>query len=71
MTMSLKALLNNSEYAKHFIGGSAMAIFLMPDNYHHYHAPISGSIVESNEDVGDRYFGMTNMLDMINNGNVG
>lgn len=71
MTMSLKALLNNSEYAKKFIGGSAMAVFLMPDNYHHYHAPISGSIVESNEDVGDRLFGMPDMLDMINNGNVG
>ena len=71
MTMSLNALLNNSKYAKNFIGGSAMAVFLMPDNYHHYHAPISGSIVESNEDVGDRYFGMPNILDMINNGNVG
>ena len=71
MTMSLNALLNNSEYAKKFIGGSAMAVFLMPDNYHHYHAPISGSIVESNEDVGDRYFGMPDMLDLINNGNIG
>lgn len=71
MTMSLNALLNDSEYAKKFIGGSAMAVFLMPDNYHHFHAPISGSILESNEDVGDRYFGMPNMLDMINNGNVG
>jgi len=71
MTMSLNALLNNSEYAKKFIGGSAMAVFLMPDNYHHYHAPISGSIVESNEDVGDRLFGMPDILDMINNGNVG
>lgn len=70
MTMSLNALLNDSEYAKKFIGGSAMAIFLMPDNYHHYHAPISGTIVESNEAVGDRYFGMPDMLDMINNGNV-
>jgi len=71
MTMSLNALLNKSEYAKKFIGGSAMAVFLMPDNYHHYHAPISGSIVESNEDVGDRLFGMPDILDMINNGNVG
>jgi phosphatidylserine decarboxylase len=71
MTMSLNALLNDSEYASRFIGGSAMAIFLMPDNYHHYHAPISGSLVESNEDVGDRYFGMPDMLDMVNNGNPG
>ena len=71
MTMSLKALLNDSEYANKFIGGTALALFLMPDNYHHYHAPISGRIVESNEDVGDRLFGMPDMLDMINNGNVG
>ncbi|MFT7614756.1 MAG: phosphatidylserine decarboxylase [Parvicellaceae bacterium] len=70
MTMSLKTLLNDSEYAKKFVGGSALAVFLMPDNYHHYHAPISGSIVESNEDVGDRLFGMPDMLDIINNGNV-
>ena len=71
MTMSLNALLNDSGYAKKFIGGSAMAVFLMPDNYHHYHAPISGIIVESNEDVGDRLFGMPDILNMINNGNVG
>ena len=71
MTMSINALLNDSGYAKKFIGGSAMAVFLMPDNYHHYHAPISGIIVESNEDVGDRLFGMPDILNMINNGNVG
>lgn len=71
MTMSLNALLDNSQYAERFVGGSAMAVFLMPDNYHHYHAPISGSIVESTEDVGDRLFGMPDMLDMINNGNPG
>ena len=32
MTMSLNALLDDSEYAKKFIGGSAMAVFLMPDD---------------------------------------
>ena len=71
MAMSLNALLDNSKYAKNFIGGSAMAVFLMPDNYHHYHAPTSGLIIESKEEVGDRLFGMPNILDMINNGNVG
>ena len=71
MTMSLDALLDHSNYAEHFIGGSALALFLMPDNYHHYHAPTSGTIVESNENVGNRLFGMPDMLDMINNGNVG
>lgn len=71
MTMNLNSLLDNSKYAENFIGGSALAIFLMPDNYHHYHSPTTGKIVESNESVGNRLFGMPDMLDMINNGNVG
>jgi len=71
MTMSLNSLLDNSKYAEKFVGGSAMAVFLMPDNYHHYHSPISGKIVESKENVGNRLFGMPDMLDMINNGNPG
>ncbi len=71
MTMSLNSLLNQSSYAKKFVGGSAMAIFLMPDNYHHYHSPITGKIVESNENVGKRLFGMPDILDMFNNGNLG
>ena len=58
MTMSLNSLLDNSKYAENFIGGSALAIFLMPDNYHHYHSPTTGKIVESNESVGNRLFGM-------------
>jgi phosphatidylserine decarboxylase len=71
MTMSLNALLDNSKYAEQFVGGTAMAVFLMPNNYHHYHAPISGTIIEAKEDVGDRLFGMPDMLDMVNNGNPG
>ena len=71
MTMSLNSLLDNSKYAEKFVGGSAMAVFLMPDNYHHYHSPTTGKIIESNENVGNRLFGMPDMLDMINNGNPG
>ena len=71
MTMSLNSLLANSRYADKFVGGSAVAIFLMPDNYHHYHSPTTGKIVESKEEVGNRLFGMPDMLDMINNGNPG
>ena len=69
--MSLNSLLDSSKYAERFIGGSAMAVFLMPDNYHHYHSPITGEIIESREDVGDRLFGMPDMLDLINKGNPG
>ena len=71
MTMSLNALLDSSTYAEKFVGGTAMAVFLMPDNYHHYHAPITGTIVESKEAVGNRLFGMPDLLDMINKGNPG
>jgi phosphatidylserine decarboxylase len=71
MTMSLNSLLDHSKYAEKFVGGSAIAIFLMTDNYHHYHIPTTGKIIESNENVGYRLFGMPDMLDMINNGNPG
>lgn len=71
MTMSLNSLLNNSKYAEKFVGGTALAVFLMPDNYHHYHSPTTGTIVESNENAGNRLFGMPDVLDMINNGNPG
>lgn len=70
MTLSLNNLLDNSGYAEKFVGGTALAVFLMPDNYHHFHAPVSGIVVASNERVGDRLFGMPDILDMINNGNV-
>ncbi len=70
MTLNLNALLGNSQYAKEFVGGTALAVFLKPDNYHHYHAPVTGIVVESEEEVGDRLFGMTDIPDMINNGNV-
>lgn len=71
MTMNLNSLLDHSKYAQKFVGGSAMAIFLMPDNYHHYHSPTTGKIVESKEEVGNRLFGMPDLLDMINDGNPG
>ncbi len=71
MELSLNELLDSSKYAEKFIGGTALAVFLMPTNYHHYHAPVSGVMVESKESVGDRLFGMPDILDMINNGNPG
>ncbi len=71
MELSLNELLDGSAYAKNFIGGTAIAVFLMPINYHHYHAPISGTIVESKESVGKRLFGMPDILDMVNEGNPG
>nr|WP_299382610.1 phosphatidylserine decarboxylase [Allomuricauda sp.] len=70
MTLSLTELLGNSKYAEKFVGGTAMAVFLLPTNYHHFHAPISGMMMESHEEVGVRLFGMPDILDIINDGNV-
>ena len=70
MTLSLKELLEGSSFSEKFIGGTAMAVFLLPTNYHHFHAPISGVMVESKQDAGKRLFGMPDILDLINNGNV-
>ncbi len=70
MTLNLNALLENSKYAEKFVGGTALAVFLKPDNYHHYHSPISGIVVEAREDAGNRLFGMPDIPDIINNGNV-
>lgn len=71
MTLSLSRLLDSSQYSQKFVGGTALAIFLMPDNYHHYHAPTSGLIVESKERVGNRLFGVPDLVDIINEGNPG
>jgi phosphatidylserine decarboxylase len=71
MTLNLTEMLDSSKYASKFVGGTALTVVLMPYNYHHYHAPISGIVVESNENVGERLFGFTDLNDFINHGNVG
>ena len=71
MTLSLNKLLGNSSLASNFLGGTAIALFLMPTNYHHYHAPVTGLMVESRQSVGDRLFGMPDIPDMVNKGNPG
>ena len=64
-------LLNNSEYARVFEGGTAISNILMPTVYHRYHAPVSGTVVEANEDVPGIYFGIDDFPKLINGGNVG
>lgn len=71
MTMSLHKLLDSSKYSEKFVGGTSLALYLMPNNYHHYHAPVSGVMVESKEQVGDRLYGMPDLLDLVNEGNAG
>ena len=63
-------LLNKSKYAKHFVGGNAMSCVLMPNNYHRYHSPVNGKIVESME-VKGIYNGITDGEYLFNTFNVG
>ena len=43
----------------------------MPTVYHRYHAPISGTVVEADEDVAGTYFGISDFPKLLNGGNVG
>lgn len=69
--LSVSELLNHSPRASHFVSGTAVSCILMPDVYHRYHSPVSGTVVEANEDVAGNYFGIDNFPELINGGNVG
>lgn len=55
--LAVNDLLQGSKFAPCFEGGTAISCVLMPQNYHHYHAPVGGKIVEGVE-VPGIYFGM-------------
>ncbi len=63
-------LLNGSKYAKYFVDGTAVSCVLMPNSYHHYHAPVTGKIVESQE-VAGIYNGILDGEDWFNKGDIG
>ncbi len=69
--LSVTQLLDDSAYAKNFVGGTAVSCILMPTVYHRFHAPVSGIVVEANEDVAGNYFGISDFPKLINGGNVG
>ncbi|MBS1600758.1 MAG: phosphatidylserine decarboxylase [Bacteroidetes bacterium] len=70
MVLNLRQIFNNSSVAEKFVGGTALSFVLLPDNYHHFHSPVSGVMVESNQNVGHELFG-TQVLDIVSNGNPG
>lgn len=45
--LNIVDLLGGSKYADKFLGGTALSCVLMPNTYHHYHSPVSGTMVES------------------------
>jgi phosphatidylserine decarboxylase len=72
--LNVDQLLGGSEYAKYFIGGTATGTVLLPPDYHHYHSPITGKVVETKALAADGgvYFGMDGQFfTYSNNGNVG
>eukprot|EP01061_Rhynchopus_euleeides_P034124 TRINITY_DN57834_c0_g1_i1.p1 TRINITY_DN57834_c0_g1~~TRINITY_DN57834_c0_g1_i1.p1 ORF type:complete len:436 (+),score=203.43 TRINITY_DN57834_c0_g1_i1:70-1377(+) len=69
--LNVMQLLDNSTYAKLFEGGTALSCILTPDDYHRFHAPCNGTVVESSQDVMEHYFGIPKLADFVNNGNTG
>ncbi|MCP4708513.1 MAG: phosphatidylserine decarboxylase, partial [Planctomycetes bacterium] len=69
--LNIKQLLNGSDHAKKFVGGTAVSCILMPNIYHKYHSPVSGKVIESNADVIGDYFGIKNFPNLIHKGDVG
>lgn len=45
--VNIRQALNNSIYADRFIGGDVVDILLWFTDYHHFHAPVSGEIIET------------------------
>ncbi len=68
--INVNDLLNASSFAPYFEGGTAISCVLLPGNYHHYHAPVTGEIVES-MDVPGIYNGIMDGDDWFNEGNIG
>lgn len=71
VSLNLDQLLNGSEHAKKFVGGTAVSCILMPNTYHWYHSPVSGKVIESNADVLGDYFGIKDFPDLLDKGDVG
>jgi phosphatidylserine decarboxylase len=68
--LSISELLEGSGYAGRFVGGTALSCVLMPSTYHHYHAPVSGSVVEA-KIIEDAYYGYDDFPAWAHGGNVG
>lgn len=69
--LNIVQLLNGSKYADRFVGGTAMSCVLMPNTYHHYHSPVSGTVIEA-QVIPDAFFGHPDFPHWApSNGNVG
>lgn len=71
LALDVGELLGGSALAGRFVGGSAVSCVLMPNTYHHYHAPVSGRVVEARESVDGVLFGIEDLPSFLHEGNVG
>jgi phosphatidylserine decarboxylase precursor len=55
VALNVEQMLTDSEHAARFKNGSVLGFFLNVNNYHHFHAPVSGKIIERRDAVGN-YF---------------
>ena len=69
--LNVRQLLDGSQYADTFNGGTAISCVLLPTVYHWYHAPVGGTVIESRAIPGAS-FGMNGgFYTFLNNGNFG
>lgn len=68
--LNVKQLLNDYYSWDRFIGGTALSCVLLPSDYHHYHAPVTGKLVHY-EEAGKVYFGLEEAPAWFHDGNVG
>ena len=59
---TVKELLDNSEYAEDFYGGTFVHYFLGPYDYHRFHTPVHGKVLEI-KDIQGRVYLNVNMID--------
>ena len=69
--LNINELLDHSQLSDHFVGGTAVSCILLPTTYHHYHAPVSGEVQESKENVSRQYFGVEDMPTLFSKGSAG
>lgn len=54
--LNVQEILSNSKYASKFENGTVIALILVPTSYHHFHSPVSGKMVESNESLPGAFY---------------
>jgi len=68
--LGVKDLLNEYCGWRDFLLGTALSCVLLPNNYHHYHAPVTGELIHS-EIVPGIYNGIMDAPEWFHEGNVG